>query len=119
MLVSQLALKAIISGVVIAIASEVARRNPGLGGLLASLPLVSTLALIWLWRDTGGDASKVADMAIASSLYVLASLPAFAVIAILLRSGFSLPIALVPAVATGFGGYLAMGHFGTKMGWPV
>lgn len=116
---TQLALKAAISGILVALASEAARRNPGIGGLIASLPLVSTLALIWLWHDSGGDAAKVAGMAIASSLYVLASLPAFAVIAVLVRSGYALPVALVPAVATGFVGYLAMGWIGTRLGWPV
>lgn len=119
MSVFQLVIKAIISGIVIAIASEVARRSPGLGGLLASLPLVSTLALIWLWNDTNGDAGKVADMAIASSLYVLASLPAFVVIALLLRNGVPLVLALVPAAVTGFAGYWAMGYFGQRLGWPV
>jgi hypothetical protein len=32
------------------------------GGLLASLPLVSVLAFIWLWRDTG-DAERIAAQA--------------------------------------------------------
>jgi hypothetical protein len=43
-----LALKAIISGVLIAAASTVAKRYPGLGALIASLPLVSVLGMIWL-----------------------------------------------------------------------
>ena len=36
-----LILKALISGVLIAAVSEVSKRYPGLGGLIASLPLVS------------------------------------------------------------------------------
>ncbi len=47
----QLAIKAALSGAVIAVASELARRNPGWGGLVASLPLTTLLALVWLWRD--------------------------------------------------------------------
>ena len=46
-----LALKAALSGVLIAIISEVSKRYPGIGGLIASLPLVSVLGMIWLWRD--------------------------------------------------------------------
>jgi hypothetical protein len=46
-----LALKAALSGILIAIISEVAKRYPGIGGLIASLPLVSVLGMIWLWRD--------------------------------------------------------------------
>ena len=47
-----LAIKAALSGVIIAIVSEVARRAPTLGALIVSL--ISLLALVWLWRDTGG-----------------------------------------------------------------
>ncbi|MFN3516537.1 MAG: DUF3147 family protein [Novosphingobium sp.] len=68
----QLAIKALVSGAVIAAASELARRSPGWGGLIASLPLVSTPAMIWLWRDTGDGArvaERVAEMALSSSLY--------------------------------------------------
>ena len=43
--------KALISGVLIAVASQLARRFPGFGALIASLPLVSVLGMIWLWRD--------------------------------------------------------------------
>lgn len=114
----QLALKALISGVVIAAASEVARRSPGWGGLIASLPLVSTLALIWLWRDTG-DAGRVAHMALSSSLYVLASLPAFGMLALLLRKGVAFPAAMVAFAVTGWIGYTLMQVAGRRLGWPV
>jgi DNA-binding transcriptional LysR family regulator len=46
-----LAIKAALSGILIAIISEVAKRYPGFGGLIASLPLVSVLGMVWLWRD--------------------------------------------------------------------
>jgi hypothetical protein len=36
-----LIIKAAVSGILVMIISEVARRSPGLGGLIASLPLVS------------------------------------------------------------------------------
>ena len=38
-------LKALLSGVIIALVSEIARRFPGLGGLIASLPLISVLGM--------------------------------------------------------------------------
>jgi hypothetical protein len=47
-----LIVKAALSGVIVMIVSEVARRSPGIGGLIASLPLVSILGIMWLWRDT-------------------------------------------------------------------
>ncbi|MDB5692979.1 MAG: peptide transporter permease [Alphaproteobacteria bacterium] len=45
-------IKAALSGVIVAAVSEIAKRYPGFGGLVASLPLVSVLGMIWLWRDT-------------------------------------------------------------------
>ncbi len=57
-----LLLKAAISGVIVAAVSEIARREPGWGGLVASLPLTSLLALIWLWRDSN-DTERVAALA--------------------------------------------------------
>jgi hypothetical protein len=45
-------IKAMISGAIIAAVSEIAKRSPGVGALVASLPLVSVLGMIWLWRDT-------------------------------------------------------------------
>ncbi len=82
----QLAIKALVSGALIAAASEVARRNPGWGGLIASLPLVSMLALVWLWRETH-DPARAADFLTGTTLYVIASLPAFASMIVLLRRG--------------------------------
>ena len=54
-----LAVKTLISGAIVAAVSEVSKRYPGFGGLVASLPLVSVLGMIWLWRDTR-DAAKLA-----------------------------------------------------------
>ncbi|MEA3264951.1 MAG: DUF3147 family protein [Pseudomonadota bacterium] len=114
----QLALKALISGALIAAASELARRSPGWGGLIASLPLVSTLAMIWLWRDTG-DGARVADFALSASLYVLASLPAFVLLALLLRKGLAFPAAMGAFVLAGWLGYWLMQTAGRRWGWPV
>lgn len=88
-----LILKAAISGVLIALASEVARRNAGIGALIASLPLVSVLGMIWLWRDTH-DAARLADHAQATLWFVIPSLPMFVIIPVLLRTGFGFWTAL-------------------------
>ena len=86
-------LKAAISGILIALASEVARRNAGIGALIASLPLVSILGMIWLWRDTQ-DPVRLANHAQATLWYVAPSLPMFLIIPALLRAGFGFWLAL-------------------------
>jgi hypothetical protein len=85
--------KSLISGVLIALISEIARRSPGFAALVASVPLVSVLAVIWLWRDTG-DAVRVADHMQATIWFVLPSLPMFVLVPLLLRSGVGFWIAL-------------------------
>jgi hypothetical protein len=93
-----LTLKAIISGVMIAIASTLAKRYPGFGALIASLPLVSVLGMIWLWHDRP-DAENMAAHASATFWYVLPSLPMFLVIPLLLRHGAAFWLALTAGCA--------------------
>lgn len=114
----QLAIKALVSGVLIAAASEIARRSPGWGGLVASLPLVSLLTMLWLWRETG-DAARIADLALSSTAFVIASLPAFLSLVLLLRRGMAIPSAILAFIAVGFAGYLMMLWLGRKWGLPV
>ena len=91
-----LAVKAIVSGILIAAASEVAKRYPGFGALIASLPVVSVRGMIWLWHDRP-DAMNMAAHAQATFWFVLPSLPLFLLIPVLLRHG----IGFWPALAAG------------------
>jgi hypothetical protein len=45
--------KCALSGIIVGVVSEVAKRSPTFGALVVSLPLVSLLGILWLWRDTG------------------------------------------------------------------
>jgi len=89
-------LKAIVSGLLIAAASTLARRFPGLGALVASLPLVSVLGMMWLWHERP-DAANMAAHAGATFWYVLPSLSMFLLIPALLRHG----VGFWPALAAG------------------
>ncbi|MBK6297466.1 MAG: DUF3147 family protein [Sphingomonadales bacterium] len=91
-----LVVKTAISAIIIVMVSEVARRSAGLGALLASLPLVALLSMIWLWRDTG-DTARMVSYSQATFWYVLPSLPMFLLIPVLLKRGF----AFWPSLAAG------------------
>jgi len=78
-------IKAGLSGLIVAAVSEVARRYPGWGGLIASLPLTSLLAMIWLWRDSG-EPERVAELSISTLWFFAPSLPLFIALPILIRS---------------------------------
>jgi hypothetical protein len=93
-----LLLKALLSGALVAAASEVARRWPGIGGLIVSLPLVSLLAFLWLWRDTG-DSERVAQLAQSTFWFLLPSLPMFLALPAMLRAGWGFWPSLAAAIA--------------------
>ena len=110
-----LALKALLSGVIIAAVSEIAKRYPGFGALVASLPLISVLGMIWLWRDKP-DAANMATHVEATFWYVLPSLPMFLLIPALMRNGVGFWIALALGCALTIGLYLTMAWIGPRFG---
>lgn len=91
-----LTLKAALSGVIVATVSQIAKRYPGLGGLVASLPLVSVLGMMWLWRDTH-DPDRMAAHVSGTLWFIAPSLPMFVLIPQLLKRG----IAFWPSLAAG------------------
>lgn len=93
-----LAVKALLSGIIVMIVSEIARRSPAFGALVASLPLISVLGMMWLWRDTA-DTTRIADHAQATFWLVLPSLPMFLALPFILRSGVPFWPALIAGCA--------------------
>jgi len=108
-------IKAALSGIIIAIVSEVAKRFPGFGALIASLPLVSVLGMVWLWRDKP-DVPNMAAHVEATFWFVLPSLPMFLLMPWMLRSGFSFWTSLAIGCALTIALYLLMTLVGPKFG---
>jgi hypothetical protein len=86
--------KAVVSGLLIAAISEIARKSPAVAALVASLPLISVIGMIWIWRGSA-DPEQIARHAQATFWYVLPSLPMFLLIPLLLRSGTGFWISLL------------------------
>jgi len=96
-----LVIKAVISGVLVALIAEISRRNSAIAALLAALPIVSVLAILWMYHDTG-NVNQIADFSMDVFWYVLPSLIFFVLLPVLLRSAH-LPFyvaLLISAVAT-------------------
>lgn len=91
-----LLLKAVISGVIVATASEAARRSTLLGAILISLPLTSILAAIWLYRDTH-DADQVAALSWSILYVIVPSLVFFVALPIALRGGLAFGLSMLLA----------------------
>ena len=111
-------LKAALSGILIALISEVARRFPSFGGLIASLPMISLLAIMWLWRDTGGDIAQTAAHARATLWYVIPSLPFFLILPALLERGLSFWLSLFAASLVTICLYLTSIFIAARLGMP-
>lgn len=113
-----LLIKAVLSAIIIVAVSEIARRNAGIGALVASLPLISVLGMIWLWRDTA-DPVRMAAHAEATFWYVLPSLPMFLLIPLLLRRGFDFWPALIAGCVLTVVLYLVMTGILNRLGMNI
>jgi len=110
-----LAAKALVSGILIAAASTIAKRYPGFGALIASLPLVSVLGMMWLWAEKP-DAENMAAHAGATFWYVLPSLPMFLLIPALLRHGMNFYLSLALGCALTIVLYVLMTWLAPRFG---
>jgi hypothetical protein len=93
-----LALKFGLSAAVLVAVSEIAKRSSLWAALVASLPLTSLLAFVWLYIDTH-DTHKIASLSMDIFWLVIPSLALFPTFAILLRSGVSFGLAMAGAIA--------------------
>ncbi|WP_373533451.1 DUF3147 family protein [Vampirovibrio sp.] len=114
----QYLIKTSLSALIIVAVSEVSKRNSWLGALLASLPLVSVLALIWLYSDTK-SIEKVASLSTSIFWMVIPSLSLFLLLPILLKKHIPFYLALtVSCLITSLIYYLASliyGKLGIKL----
>ena len=110
--------RALLAGAMIAAIAEIGRRLPATAAIVASLPLVSVLGMIFLWHARP-DAENMAVHSEATFWYVLPSLPMFLLIPALLRSGASFWLALAAGCVLTVALYLLMMHFGPRLGLKV
>ncbi|MBN8543658.1 MAG: DUF3147 family protein [Alphaproteobacteria bacterium] len=95
-----LVIKFFTSAALIVAISEIAKRYSFIAAVLASLPLTSLLAFIWLYIDTK-DANKVAVLSSDIMWLVLPSLVFFIVLPIAIKQGVHFWVALmIAAIAT-------------------
>ena len=90
-------IKVVISAILIALISEVDKRSTFFGAILASIPLVSVMAMIWLYVDTH-DSDQVVQLSRSIFWLVLPSLVLFIIFPLLIRLQLPFYIALGAAV---------------------
>jgi hypothetical protein len=99
--------KIALTAVIVVAVSEIAKRSTFWGAALASLPLTSLLAFVWLYLDTG-DSARVADLSQSILWLVVPSLTLFIVLPVLLRVGLAFWLSLSLACVATTAAYLAM-----------
>lgn len=116
-IVAWLITKYFLTAAVVVIVSEAARRSDRLGGFLGALPLVTVLALVWLYVEKQPQ-DKIANHAWYTFWYVVPTLPMFLVFPVLLpRIGFwPTLLACVVITVVCFGLFaLAVRRFGIEL----
>ncbi|MGX2032301.1 MULTISPECIES: DUF3147 family protein [Methylocaldum] len=93
-------LKVLISALLIAVISETAKRSSLVAALIASLPITSILAFIWLYVDTG-DTELITELSRQIVWLVIPSLAFFWILPLLLERSLNFWLALgLAAIAT-------------------
>jgi len=100
-------IKVAVTAVLVVAISEVAKRSSLAGAVLASIPVTSVLAMVWLYADTG-ETQKVADLASGIFWLVLPSLVLFIALPLMLRAGWAFAPSLVTACGLTVAAYFLM-----------
>jgi len=86
-----------VTAFIIVLVSEIAKRTDKLGALIASLPLVTVMVMIWLYIENQGT-EKIANHAYYTFWYVIPTLPMFIVMPVMLRKGINFWLTLAISI---------------------
>lgn len=90
-------LKVAVTAILVVLISEISKRSSFIGAVLASVPLTSVLAMLWLYIDTG-DVGKVSALATSVFWLVLPSLALFVALPVLLAQGVNFYLGLAVSI---------------------
>jgi len=91
-------IKILVTALVVVGVSEFSKRSTFVGAVMASLPLTSLLAMIWLFRDTQ-DVQKIIGLSYGIFWIVIPSLAFFVIFPILLKQGLRFSVAMILSCA--------------------
>ncbi len=110
--------KIVLTVILVVAISEIAKRSTFAGALLTSIPLISILAMFWLYIDTR-DTAKVSALATSVFWLVLPSLVLFITLPLLLKQGFNFYFGISISIGLTVISYwllvLLLDHYGIKL----
>lgn len=109
------AVKVVVSALIVVAVSEIAKRSTGFAALVASLPLVSLLAFVWLKID-GAPPEKIADLSSQIFWLIIPSLLLFPALSWMLRNGVDFWAGLGASAAATAGAYALLLPLLRRMG---
>ncbi|SET33369.1 hypothetical protein SAMN04487962_107143 [Marinobacter segnicrescens] len=89
--------KVLVTAVLVVLISEISKRSSFIGAVLASVPLTSVLALLWLYIDTG-DIDRASELASSVFWLVIPSLALFVAMPLLLKQGVNFYLSLAVSI---------------------
>jgi len=101
--------------VLIVLISEIAKRNSLMGAMLASIPLVSILAMIWMYIDTN-DTKSAVEFSNSIVWLIIPSMTLFILFPVLIKNGLSFYLSLFIAVAMTIVAYYSVIFILDKLG---
>ena len=111
-------LKLIVTALLIVLISEIGKRYSLAGALLAAIPLVSILAMIWMYIDTQNSQSAV-EFSQRIVWLIAPSITLFITFPLLIKKGLSfypsLLISTVLTIAAYYSVIFVLGKFGVKL----
>lgn len=108
-------LKYAATALIIVVVSEIAKRSDKAGALIASLPMVTVMVMIWLYLEDQGT-ERIANHAYYTFWYVLPTLPMFVLMPLLLHRGVGFWLALAAGVAVTIGAFAAAAVLAKRLG---
>ena len=110
--------KIAITTILIVVISEIATKSSFVAALLASIPLVSVLAMLWLYIDTK-DPAKVSELATSVFWLLIPSLALFISLPIFLKNGINFYVSLSTSISITvicyWGMITILNHYGIKL----
>ena len=111
-------IKTLITAAVVVAVSEIARRSSLFAGLIASIPLVSFLAIIWLYWETK-NSQKIVDLSYSIILMIIPSLTFFIVLPFVMKLQYSFVTSMIVATVSTIIAYwlfiVLLGKFGISI----
>lgn len=100
-------LKVLITSILVVAISEISKRSSFLGALLASIPLISVMAMVWLYIETK-DILKVTTLSTSVFWLVIPSLALFLILPVLLKSGMNFYLSMIISMGVTAGFYFLL-----------